>query len=229
MFGSEWNGIGGLLGLLGIGGKVVDDFKGSLSDSVDRNDAKSYGRTTYIDRRGFERSVKTNNKVWHTTDSQGYRVTIDSKTKEILDSNKNEIERQNKEAKERAYRAGDYGYPVILPCRGINKTCYRRTSDDKPLYSEHGAFFYTPVYRLRCGKYDTTEENRRIVYDYCRKWYVDHNMKTKHPDGILEEAKEYGLVVYEDDIEYCLNKIDKAIETGCGYEYYDLDYKLTEH
>lgn len=233
MFGSEWNGVGGLLGLFGIGGKVVDGIKGSAYDSSKKYDAKAFGQATYIDRRGVERSIRTNNKTWHVTDNEGYAVVIDSKTKEILESNREQIEKENREAKEKAIRGGDYAYKVRRPIANgswafRNSYEYYRTSDDKPLCNDDEIFYTTPKFHLICDCYDTTERNRKQVYKYCWEWYVEDNMQSAHPKGMLDEAKEYGIKIYEEDLQYCLDKIDEAIKNGTGFKVWDFAYECIE-
>lgn len=237
MFGSEWNGVGGLLGIFGIGGKIVDDVKNSTYDEERKINARTIGEKTYIDNKGIERNVRNNHKTWHVTDTDGYMVTIDSKTKEILDnSHRINIERKNKESKERAIRAGDKVYELIVPNK-TNTWAYsdhrewRRVCDDKLVLSDGGSvWFCTPKFHLRIGDSPSAIQRRRItIHKYCRDWYVEYNMKTEHPKNILKEAEEYGLKVFESDIDYCLDKINKAIENGGGIELlswseHDYDY-----
>lgn len=211
---------GAILGLFGIGGKLIHDTKGSIFDSGRKSNAIQQGNNTYIDRHGKERSIYTNNIVWDTYDKDGYNVTIDSKTREILrQDQRHNFENKRKEAKEKAIRAGDeaYGYYVRKRNKyGMPDTIYeyRRTKDDK-IVKLKGGYYVTPIFELIVAKNNyIVRKNRCKIYKYCRDWYVDKNRLGNHPNEMINEAKEYGVVIFEDDIEYCLQKIDESIKNG---------------
>lgn len=218
MFGSEWNGVGGLLGIFGIFGKAKHEIKGSIENEEKRIQSVNSGRKTYFDRHGMERSTRTKNKVWHTHDKEGYSITIDSKTKEVLeDGNRHIFEEKKEYEKARAKRAGSYvySYPIMKLSEynaPVKVTEYRRVSDDKIVFSDRG--YVTPRFRLHCTGKDeyNISYNRKAIYEYCYRWYVDNNMNGAHPSEIKKEAKEYGVTIFDEDIKYCLDRIDMALK-----------------
>lgn len=230
MFGSEWNGIGGLLGLLGIGGKVVDDFKTSLYNEEKRQSAISNESPTYIDRKGRERSARTGNEVRNLWDSDGYRIKVDAKTNEVLSNDqRNILNNKQAEAKSKAKRAGYDVYRYRICKRGksgfptIEYEC-RRTKDDKIVCRTRSTRYYgygIPTYGLLATGNDewNIANNRRIVYEYCKEWYIDTNMKGPHPYGMKEKAKEYGITIFENDIDYCVDKIMEASKNGTAPDF----------
>ena len=224
--------LGAILALFGFGVLTKENIKHNSFDNDQKEYAIANNKNTYIDWRGTERSIRTKNKVWHITDQDGYRIAIDSKTKEILDdSQRKGYEKIQKENKEKAKRGGEYAYSVPMKCClypniPIDKCGYFRTSDDKPLCKGMLCSWVTPKFHLCCGdqnKY-TVDNTRKAIYDYCYDWYVNNNMTTAHPNGIFEEAEDYGVIVYKKDVEYCLEKIKESENGGSGFPVFDLKY-----
>ena len=211
---------GAILGLFGIGGKFIHDTKGSIFDFERKSNAIQQGNNTYIDRHGKERSIYTNNIVWDVYDKDGYNVTIDSKTREILRQDQRyNFESKRKEAKEKAIRAGDELYSYQTRKRnkwGIPNTIteWRRTKDDKIAILKKGCLV-TPIYNLELNNSDfNIKRNRENIYKYCREWYIERDTTKPSLEGIIKEADEYNITVFTNDIKYCLEKIEESIKSG---------------
>jgi len=231
--GSNWNGIGTLLALFGIGKYVSGSVKDSVNDISKRTDAKATGKSTYIDSKGKFRSTKTNNIVVCRTDNDGYNIEVDIKTGEIVNNeHRKNCDRDVLKCKESYKRMGLLVYrDNHNRINGLLRPVERRVCDDLPVEIENDFCYHIPIFKLVCGK-DTNDfrgenvddliiiENRRRVLDYCYWWYVDGDVKSSkpHPTKILEEAKLYNIFIYPEDIQFGLERIkDGTIDK---YKYY---------